>query len=791
MSDTGKALEPPQRRTSIFIVEDEALISMELQDRLTTLEYTISGTASRGEEAVEAILASGPDLVLMDVRLAGAMSGIDTAHRLRDRSDVPVIFLSAYSDAELLSQAGAVEPFGYLVKPFEERELHASIQMALYRYRMDRALRDAYAQLEERVKERTGELARSREDLAVLLDSIGDAVLATDASGRVTRLNPVAQQLTRWSEADAMGRPVADVFRVINEETREPAVIPVDRVLATGERQTLANHTSLISRDGGEVSIADSAAPIRDAAGHIVGAVLVFRDETQARERRLLLARQGNMLGALRSVQEEFINSPSSAPPYGEILSVLLQATDSDLGFVGEVQTGPDGKGSIDIRASRGDFWLEVVRSANLRNESQADSRSVAASLLQAVDSGMPTITNAVVDATSVGGAALLRSVFAIPILVTGRVVGIIGVSNRGGYGEHVLGEIQPLLATYRSLIEGRRGAERRRNAEESLRELNANLEAAVERRTAERRRVEEALRVVSTELVALAGEEFYAQMVKRLGDLLQIDFAVLARTKFEMPGFMETLSVWGPGGAEENFSYGTAGSGWAGLADQQPLVVESDAQRRFSGDAFIAKNAIEALAAVPLFDGTGATAGQLVVLHRRPLANSARVQAILKIFGISASAEIERQRSARRFHDLFEFSPDAIVMTDRRALITVVNRKAETMFGRSRSELAGKSIELLMPEQKAAWLKLPRARAGPGGGSVGRWDWPNLSARRRDGSEFPVEISLGLIDTGEGVMIAAAVRDITDRLHSERQANRAQRLVHRHFGGRHRSRSE
>ena len=148
--------------TKVFVVEDEALIAMELQDRLSMLGYVVAGTASRAEEAVEAILEAKPDLVLMDVRLAGVMTGIDAAARLREKTDVPVIFLSAYSDAELLRQAGTVEPFGYLVKPFEERELHASIQMALYRHRMEKALRESHARLEERVAQRTAELARSR-----------------------------------------------------------------------------------------------------------------------------------------------------------------------------------------------------------------------------------------------------------------------------------------------------------------------------------------------------------------------------------------------------------------------------------------------------------------------------------------------------------------------------------------------------------------------------------------------------------------------------------------------------
>lgn len=126
-------------------------------------------------------------------------------------------------------------------------------------------------------------LRESEESLDITLHSIGDAVLATDLQGRVTRLNPVAERLTGWTQAEAMGRPVGEVFRIIHEETREPAEIPVDAVLRSGEIHGLANHTVLIARDGTECPIADSAAPIRDADGRIRGVVLVFRDMERER----------------------------------------------------------------------------------------------------------------------------------------------------------------------------------------------------------------------------------------------------------------------------------------------------------------------------------------------------------------------------------------------------------------------------------------------------------------------------------------------------------------------------
>ncbi len=147
----------------------------------------------------------------------------------------------------------------------------------------DSNLRRARADLEERVKLRTAELQASEESLSITLHSIGDAVIATDAAGCVVRMNSIAEQLTGWSSSEAKGRHLAQVFCIINEDTRATVENPVDRVLREGIVVGLANHTALVSRSGSECAIADSGAPIRDAEGALRGVVLVFRDQTEER----------------------------------------------------------------------------------------------------------------------------------------------------------------------------------------------------------------------------------------------------------------------------------------------------------------------------------------------------------------------------------------------------------------------------------------------------------------------------------------------------------------------------
>ena len=144
-------------------------------------------------------------------------------------------------------------------------------------------------------------LEGEKERLVVTLRSIGDGVIAVDTAGRVVLLNRVAEQLCGWSQAEAAGRPLTEVFPIINERTRAPLVNPVEEVLLTGRIVELANHTVLISRNGTERVIADSAAPIRDSAGTIIGVVLVFRDMTQKKEieEELFRARKLESLGVL------------------------------------------------------------------------------------------------------------------------------------------------------------------------------------------------------------------------------------------------------------------------------------------------------------------------------------------------------------------------------------------------------------------------------------------------------------------------------------------------------------
>nr|MCU0980464.1 response regulator [Pirellulaceae bacterium] len=142
---TNSALPPasgkPLRPATILIVEDDQVVAVDLEGRLDRLGYQVADTVASGEEACEKVSKMQPDLILMDVHLEGPMDGIEAAQRIRQFCEVPIIFLTAYADAATLERAKLAEPYGYLVKPFVPSDLHAAIQMALYKGTVDRALR--------------------------------------------------------------------------------------------------------------------------------------------------------------------------------------------------------------------------------------------------------------------------------------------------------------------------------------------------------------------------------------------------------------------------------------------------------------------------------------------------------------------------------------------------------------------------------------------------------------------------------------------------------------------------
>jgi CheY-like chemotaxis protein len=155
-------------KTRILVVEDEAVIAMDIEERLQALGYEVVGTAPRFERAVDLAGSKQPHLALMDINIQGDKDGIETARSLREQFDIPSVFLTAYSDDETIGRALGSNPQGYLVKPFVDREILAAIELALYKHRTERELASYRQQLEEKVEELEKALREVRELKALL-----------------------------------------------------------------------------------------------------------------------------------------------------------------------------------------------------------------------------------------------------------------------------------------------------------------------------------------------------------------------------------------------------------------------------------------------------------------------------------------------------------------------------------------------------------------------------------------------------------------------------------------------
>jgi two-component system sensor histidine kinase/response regulator len=206
--------------------------------------------------------------------------------------------------------------FAYLVYRESRQRLKDAVHLETQH------LLNAQEKTNQQLQQANVTLQASEEKFAVTLYSIGDAVMTTDAEGCVTLLNPLAEKLTGWTQAQAIGCPVDEVFHIINQDTRQPATIPVLETLAHGTIQGLANHTVLIAVDGSESPIADSCAPIRDRDGQVVGAVLVFRDVTKEYAVQRALRDQQFYT---RSLIESNIDALMTTDPSGVITDVNRQ----------------------------------------------------------------------------------------------------------------------------------------------------------------------------------------------------------------------------------------------------------------------------------------------------------------------------------------------------------------------------------------------------------------------------------------------------------------------------------
>ncbi len=249
----------------ILVVEDERLVARHIETMVLGLGYDVIGVVSTGEDAVRVALEALPDIVLMDIMLRGDMDGIMASRQIWDKAAIPVIYLTAYADGGTLERAKVTQPFGYLLKPFEERELYSAIEMALYKHGMDMKLKE---------RERW---------LSTILTSIGDGVISTDGALRINFMNSVAEALTGRKKEDYLGKSLGEVLHLVSEKTGKKVPFSLKKA-ARKTPPGSAEPSLLLVREGGRIPVEVGAAQIQDEKGRVDGSVYIFRDITRRKE---------------------------------------------------------------------------------------------------------------------------------------------------------------------------------------------------------------------------------------------------------------------------------------------------------------------------------------------------------------------------------------------------------------------------------------------------------------------------------------------------------------------------
>jgi diguanylate cyclase (GGDEF)-like protein/PAS domain S-box-containing protein len=249
----------------ILIVEDEKIISLDLKLRIERFGYTVVGTTTTGEEAIELAEKLRPDLILMDIMLAGELDGVETATTIQEQHDIPVIYLTAYSDEGTVERAQSTDPFGFVLKPFKERELYTTIKVAIHKSRADR------------------NVARSERRITAVLDSVGEAIIATNAEGRIEFMNPVSEKLIGLTESEARGLPIGEAVRLYDCRSELEIPLPEVKTFAGQQEPLYFDDACLEGPKGAWIPISGNITRIGAVGEDNQGLVIAFRDLSEVK----------------------------------------------------------------------------------------------------------------------------------------------------------------------------------------------------------------------------------------------------------------------------------------------------------------------------------------------------------------------------------------------------------------------------------------------------------------------------------------------------------------------------
>lgn len=248
-------------KTRILVVEDESIVAKDIQKSLEKLGYEVPATASSAASAYEKLEQIKPDLVFLDIKLKGEEDGIHIAEHIKEKYNIPVIFLTSYVDQETLDRAKVTEPYGYIVKPFNESDLKTTVEMALFKFSRDREVRE------------------SQQRLANALARVEESIIVVDIEGRITYLNEKAENMLGYSSATAQGMDAFSLF-VIEEEGG--VAVKKDELMERMRKDESWQKSDCliqVKRDNSSISATIAASPVHDEKSQFLGCAMVISDK--------------------------------------------------------------------------------------------------------------------------------------------------------------------------------------------------------------------------------------------------------------------------------------------------------------------------------------------------------------------------------------------------------------------------------------------------------------------------------------------------------------------------------
>ena len=273
----------------ILVVEDNHIISEELKLRLESLDYKVCGIAHRGRQAIELAKKLKPNLVLMDIVLNDDMDGIEAAKIICEQFHIPIVYLTAYADDDTISKAKFTNPYGYIIKPFNEVILRSSIEIALHKFELENKVRENEALL------------------STTLMGLEEGVFTTDKFSKIIYMNSASEKLTGYKLDECIGKPITQLFGITNKQSGETFDSVMNPVLLRGKTFSQCNSHLLKSKDGKQYHIEFGASPLKDVLGNVTGAVLVFKDITKRTEAEFELIDAKNKAELANRIKSEFL----------------------------------------------------------------------------------------------------------------------------------------------------------------------------------------------------------------------------------------------------------------------------------------------------------------------------------------------------------------------------------------------------------------------------------------------------------------------------------------------------